>query len=124
CISCTVDDMATFLEKRSSTYSAIGVDVGGPCFDYDATFDARTCSLLRRRLLDGMIAINVSCDWTDDTPQRIASRLRSEDLEIAICDEVPGTGRNAIVLASDSMLNVDRLHADAKALGFFLQKPA
>ena len=39
-ILCVVDGMAEFLEKGSGEYAAIGVDVGGPSFDYEATLDS------------------------------------------------------------------------------------
>src|SRR5262245_6564295 len=70
-ISCVVQDMRAFLEKRSTCYSAIGVDVGGPCFNYDDALDAETSALLGKQLADGgRIAINIACDWADeDTPR-------------------------------------------------------
>ena len=34
-ILCVADGMAEFLEKGSGEYAAIGVDVGGPSFDYE-----------------------------------------------------------------------------------------
>ena len=49
------------MEKASGDYAAIGVDVGGPSFDYEATLDKRTCALLGRRLASGgRVAINIA----------------------------------------------------------------
>src|SRR5215467_6293457 len=47
-VVCVSADMATFLERTSGIYGAIGVDVGGPDFDYVAVLDSPTCILLRR----------------------------------------------------------------------------
>ena len=38
-ILCVADGMAEFLEKGSDEYAAIGVDVGGPSFDYETTLE-------------------------------------------------------------------------------------
>jgi hypothetical protein len=40
-ILCVADGMAEFLEKGSGEHAAIGVDVGGPSFDYESTFARR-----------------------------------------------------------------------------------
>jgi len=65
-ILCVADGMAALLEKGSE-YAAIGVDVGGPPFDHECAFEARTCALLGRRLASGgRIAINIARDWAQD----------------------------------------------------------
>jgi hypothetical protein len=67
-IRCVVDEMSEFLEEAAGDYAAIGVDVGGPSFDYEATLDRRTCALLDRRLASGgRVAINIARDWAQDT---------------------------------------------------------
>ena len=60
-VVCVSADMATFLESTPGIYGAIGVDVGGPDFDYEAVLDMPTCILLRQRLAEsGRIAINIA----------------------------------------------------------------
>ena len=90
-IRCVVDEMSEFLEKASGDYAAIGVDVGGPSFDYEATLDRRTCALLSKRLASGgRIAINIARDWAQDTTlARIAGRLFDENLDARIFEEAP-----------------------------------
>jgi len=110
-IDCAVADMTTFLETRSAVYPAIGVDVGGPCFDYEAALDARACALLRRRLAPaGIIAINIACDWAEEgTPERIAGRLSAEGLDVWVCSEAPGSGRNVVIVAHDGCVRDDSI---------------
>src|SRR5215475_9561657 len=67
-ILCEVDGMAEFLERGPGEHAAIGVDVGGPSFDYETTLDARTCVLLGRRLASGgRVAVNIARDRARDT---------------------------------------------------------
>ena len=47
-ILCVADGMTEFLEKGSGEYAAVGVDVGGPSFDYQTALSARACALLAR----------------------------------------------------------------------------
>ena len=90
-IRCVADGMAEFLEEGSGEYAAIGVDVGGPSFDYDSALAARTCALLGRRLATGgRIAVNIARDWAQDTTLvRIADRLLNEDLDAKIFEGSP-----------------------------------
>ena len=57
-ILCEVDGMAEFLERGSGEYAAIGVDVGGPSFDYESTLDGR-----KRLASGGRVAVNIARDW-------------------------------------------------------------
>ena len=45
-VRCVADGMAEFLEEGSGEHAAIGVDVGGPSFDYASALAAGTCALL------------------------------------------------------------------------------
>lgn len=126
-VGCSVTDMASFLVTRSAAYPAIGVDVGGPCFDYDAVLDEGTCALLRRRLApDGVIAVNIACDSAEDsTPQRIATRLRAQDLDVWLCEEAPATREhNAVLVAHEGRARDDDITAIADTLGFHARRIA
>ena len=94
--------MQRYLSRARQSFEAVGVDVGGPCFDYDEALNTRTCALLRRRLTDaGAIAINFACDWADDeTPRRIGERLGVEDLNIWFFRELLQASQNVILFAS------------------------
>jgi hypothetical protein len=119
-IRCVVDGMAEFLEKGSSDYAAIGVDVGGPSFDYDATLDRRTCALLGSRIASGgRVAINIARDWAQDTTlAQIAGRLCDENLEARIFEEPPRKGRSAVVVATKHPAATNDVAAVATSLGF------
>ena len=119
-ITCAVEDMASYLELETQRYPAIGVDVGGPCFDYEAVLDTRACAMLRRRLVDGgRIVVNIACDWTEDiTPERIAACFLCEDLDVWICDEQARSGRNTVIIASDGSQDAKRFSEAASLLGF------
>jgi spermidine synthase len=101
-VRCVVDDMQHFLSRSRQSFDAIGVDVGGPCFDYDEALSKRTCALLRRRLADtGNIAINFACDWEDDaSPRRISERLEDQDLNVWIFRDALQMSQNVILFAS------------------------
>jgi spermidine synthase len=118
-ILCEVDGMAEFLERGPSEYAAIGVDVGGPSFDYESTFDARTCALLGRHLAcGGRVAINIALDWVQDTTLvRIADRLFNENLDVKIFEEAPRKGRSALIVATKQAAE-NEIAAIASSLGF------
>jgi hypothetical protein len=101
-ILCVADGMVEFLEKGPGEYAAIGVDVGGPSFDYESTLTAKTCALLGRRLASGgRVAINIARNWAQDTIlTRIADRLFNENLDVRILEEAPRKGRSALIVAS------------------------
>jgi len=119
-ILCVVDGMAAFLEKGYCVYAAIGVDVGGPSFDYEATLDARTCALLGRRLgRGGRVAVNIARDWAQDTTLvQIADRLLNEDLDAKIFEEAPRKGRSALIVATKQATAMNGIAAIASSLGF------
>ena len=119
-ILCVADGMAEFLEKGSGEYAAIGVDVGGPSFDYESALAARTCALLGRRLASGgRIAVNIARDWAQDTTLvRIADRLFNEDLDAKIFEEAPRKGRSALIVATKQATAMNGIAAIASSLGF------
>ena len=119
-ILCIVDEMSEFLEKATGDYAAIGVDVGGPSFDYDDTLDRRTCALLGRRLASGgRVAINIARHWAQDTTlARIAGRLFDENLDARIFEEAPRKGRSAIIVATKQTAETNDVTAVASSLGF------
>jgi hypothetical protein len=119
-ILCVADGMAEFLGKGSGEYAAIGVDVGGPSFDYEATLDARTCALLGRRLgSGGRVAVNIARDWVQDiTLVRIADRLLNENLDARIFVEAPRKGRSALIVATKQVTGMNEIAAIASSLGF------
>jgi len=119
-ILCEVDGMAEFLERGLGQYTAIGVDVGGPSFDYEATLDARTCALLGRRLASGgRVAVNIARDWAQDTTLvRIADRLFNENLDVKIFEEAPRKGRSALIVANKQATGMNEIAAIASSLGF------
>jgi len=118
-ILCEVDGMAEFLERGPGEYAAIGVDVGGPSFDYESTFNARTCALLGRRLASGgRVAINIARDWAQDaTLVRIADRLLNESLDAKIFEEAPRKGRSALIVATKQATETE-IATIASSLGF------
>jgi hypothetical protein len=119
-IRCVADGMAEFLEEGSGDYAAIGVDVGGPSFDYGSALAARTCALLRRRLArGGRIAVNIARDWAQDTTLvRISDRLLNEDLDAKIFEEAPRKGRSALIVATKQATAMNGIAAIASSLGF------
>jgi hypothetical protein len=119
-IFCVVDEMSAFLEKASGDCAAIGVDVGGPSFDYEATLNRRTCALLGRRLgNDGRIAINIARGWAPPTTlARIAGRLCNENLDARIFEEAPKKGRSAVIVATKQIAETNDVAAVASSLGF------
>jgi hypothetical protein len=119
-ILCEVDGMAEFLERGPGEYAAIGVDVGGPSFDYESTLDARTCALLGRRVTSGgRIAINIARAWAQDTTLvRIADQLFNENLDVMIFKEAPRKGRSALIVATKRATGLNEIAAVASSLGF------
>ena len=119
-IPCVVDGMAEFLERESGHYPAIGVDVGGPSFDYEATLDARTCALLGTRLArGGRIAINIARHWAQDTAlARIAGRLLDANLDARVFEEAPRKGRSAVIVATKQAAGRNDMALVASSLGF------
>jgi hypothetical protein len=119
-VVCVSADMATFLASTPGIYGAIGVDVGGPDFDYEAVLDMPTCILLRQRLAQsGRIAINIATEWVEENSlERIAARLRCENLTVWICMEAPRKGRNALIVAAKQDNGASDMTAAATSLGF------
>ena len=119
-ILCVADGMVESLEQGSGEYAAIGVDVGGPSFDYEATLDARTCALLARRLASGgRVAVNIDRNWAQDTALvRIADRLFNENLDVKIFEEAPRKGRSALIVAAKQATGMNEIAAIAPSLGF------
>jgi hypothetical protein len=119
-IRCVVDGMAEFLKKTPGDNAAIGVDVGGPSFDYDATLDRQTCALLGSRLPSGgRVAINIARDWAQDTTlAQIAGRLIDEDVDARIFQESPRKGRSAVIVATKYTAAMNDVAVIASSLGF------
>ncbi len=82
-IECIVGDMRPFMRRQSRSFDAIGIDVGGPDFSYEAVLDPATIARVRRALrTGGRIAVNISCETPDDPmPGRIAARFKAEGLD-------------------------------------------
>ena len=102
-IECVTADMRAYLRRQTRTWDAIGIDVGGPCFSYDAVLRPSTVARVRRALRpEGRIAVNISCDEADDPmPGRIAGRLKAEGLDVWVfMEESTAVELNAIILAS------------------------
>jgi spermidine synthase len=119
-VACVSADLATFLGRTSARYGAIGVDVGGPDFDYEKVLDMPTCILLRQRLAEsGRIAINIATEWVEeDALERIAARLRCDDLKVWICVELARKGRSALIVAARQDNGASDVTAAATSLGF------
>ena len=104
-ITCVTADMRPFLRDETRSFQAIGIDVGGPRFSYDAVLDSASIAHVRRRLRPGgRVAINISCEAPDDpVPARIADKLKAQGLEVWVfMENVPCPQElNAIILASD-----------------------
>ena len=123
-VRCVVDEMAQFLETCAIAYPAIGVDVGGPCFDYEEVLDHRTCALLRRHLkTSGRLTINIACDHDrDETPERIGRQLSDDEFHVWICATDTDVGRNAVIVASDDQGLATKLKGDASAFGMTVRE--
>ena len=119
-VFCVVDSMAEFLAKGSGDYGAIGVDVGGPSFDYEAALDTLTCALLSRRLGGGgQIAINLAREWAQDTTlAQIAGRLLDKNLEPQIYEEFQRKSRSAVIVATRQATGRNDVAVVASSLGF------
>ena len=119
-ILCVADGMAEFLAKGSGKYAAIGVDVGGPSFDYESTLAARTCALLGKRLASGgRVAVNIARAWAQDTTlTRIAGRLLGENLDVRMFEEAPRRGRSAVIVATKQATRRNDMALVASSLGF------
>ena len=119
-ILCVADGMTEFLEKGSGEYAAVGVDVGGPSFDYQTALSARACALLARSLANGgRIAVNIARNWAQDTTlARIAGRLYNAGLDVEIFEEAPGKGRSALIVATKQTTTMNGIAAIASSLGF------
>jgi len=119
-IRCVADGMAEFLEKEPGEYAAIGVDDGGPSFDYESALNAKTCALLGRRLASGgRVAVNIALDWAPGTTLvRITERLLNEGLDAKIFKEAPRKGRSALIVATKPASAMDGIAAIACSLGF------
>lgn len=103
-IACIAADMGAFVDTQRSTFDAIGIDVGGPRFSYEAVLEPATIARLRRALRDGgRIAINISCETTGDpVPWRIADLFKAEGLDIWAFSDDDATSNevNIVILAS------------------------
>jgi hypothetical protein len=119
-VHCVAGGMTEFLEKGLGEYSAIGVDVGGPCFDYETVLSASACALLAGSLASGgRIAVNIARDWAQDTTLvRIADRLFNEGLDAEIFEEAPRKGRSALIVATKQASAMNGIAAIASSLGF------
>jgi predicted membrane-bound spermidine synthase len=125
-IACIVEDMTTFLQTRPTAYAAIGVDVGGPCFDYGAMFDEQACALLCRRVAGGgRVVINIACDWAEEEiAERIATCLGWATLDVWICDDAAPAGGNTVIVAAAQTIREEELMLTASKLQFHLRRVA
>lgn len=102
-IECITGDMCSFLRAQRRTFAAIGVDVGGPCFSYEAVLGSATIARMRHALRGGgRVAVNISCETPDDpVPGRIADRFATEGLDVWAFTENPSANElNMVILAS------------------------
>lgn len=124
-IACVVDEMTDYLARIAHHYPAIGVDIGGPCFDYEDALDNVACALLARSLAPGgTIAINIACDWAEDqTPDLIAERLKYEDLSVWTCSDLSFQhGGNTIIVARDGPDDDQQIKTMASQFKFRLRR--
>jgi hypothetical protein len=119
-IRCVVGSMAEFLETGPGDNAAIGVDVGGPSFDYNHALNRRICALLGKRLASGgRVAINIARDWAEATTlAQIAGRLCDKNLEARIFEKPPRKGRSAVVVATKHPAGPNDVAVVAASLGF------
>jgi SAM-dependent methyltransferase len=98
-LDCRVDDFRKFILDDHALYDGIAIDVGGPGFSFNDTFDQETCDAIRARLAPGgRIVMNVMvANDIDPTPDRIAARLAGDRLRMWIIDEQGIEDRNAIL---------------------------
>lgn len=98
-LNCRVADFRKFILDDHALYDAIAIDVGGPGFSFNDTFDQETCDAIRARLAPGgRIVMNVMvANDIDPTPDRIAARLAGDRLRMWIIDEQGIEDRNAIL---------------------------
>jgi SAM-dependent methyltransferase len=98
-LNCRVADFRKFILDDHALYDGIAIDVGGPGFSFDDTFDQETCDAIRARLAPGgRIVMNVMvANDIDPTPDRIAARLAGDRLRMWIIDEQGIEDRNAIL---------------------------
>jgi spermidine synthase len=102
-VECVTADMRNFVCTERRTFDAIGIDVGGPCFSYEAVLQPATIARVRGALsAHGRIAVNISCDVPDDpVPGRIADRFKAEGLEVwAFTENAASSELNVVILAS------------------------
>jgi hypothetical protein len=101
-IECVTPIMRNFVCTESAP-SMPSVDVGGPCFSYEAVLQPATIARVRDALRDGgRIAVNISCEVPDDpVPGRIADRFKGEGLEVwAFTENAASSELNVVILAS------------------------
>lgn len=102
-IKCVVKDMRDFVAHEKRTFDAIGIDVGGPRFNYEAILSPDAVAHVRRLLRDGgRITINIACDAPDDpVPGRIADLFAAQGLDVWLFKEdTSETEANVVILAS------------------------
>ena len=102
-VECVTADMRNFVCTERRTFDAIGIDVGGPRFSYEAVLQPATIARVRGALsAHGRIAVNISCDVPDDpVPGRIADRFKAEGLEVwAFTENAASSELNVVILAS------------------------
>jgi spermidine synthase len=103
-IECVAGEMGAFLRTERRAFDAIGIDVGGPRFSYEAVLDraavAEVRRLARRR---ARVTVNISCESPDDpVPGRIAKLFAAEGFQVwAFAEHAPDGGElNTVLLAS------------------------
>lgn len=116
-IPCMTADFLSFLHETSDTYDAIAIDVSGPGFAINKTFDSITCDLIRSKLTTtGRIVMNTTAESDiDPWPDRIAARLAGEDRTSWLFDH-PGEGERNIIIAcrpENTFRSAKRLADDA-----------
>lgn len=103
-IECVTADVREFVCTQARTFDAVGIDVGGPRFSYEAALTPTTIARVRGALRDGgRIVVNISLEAPDDpVPGRIADRLGTEGLEVWAFTEKSGSSDelNVVILAS------------------------
>ncbi|MCX7309983.1 MAG: class I SAM-dependent methyltransferase, partial [Afipia sp.] len=101
-VTCIIQDFEEFLAEQKTCFDGIAIDVGGPAFRFDETFDHFTCRAIRSRLLKGgRIVMNVfAAHDVDPLPDRILAMLAADDLQGWVHDQPGKPDRNVVLSAA------------------------
>jgi hypothetical protein len=99
-VSCFAADFREYLAGETRSFDGIAIDVGGPGFCYEETFDPTTCHSITARLSRGGRAILnmlVATDF-DAAPDLMGSDLSEGHMDSWIFDQ-PGLLNRNVLLA-------------------------